>query len=257
MININRALAIFLSSLILISLPISNGIVLKDSKKVETFKSRVIIYTVFYLDNRSIKTIKYVDIEDAFLIADELNSTANLLEKQFEVLRRNELVKADISLESLEEKYRSFKKVNIENLMDLIREKFQLPSNILTSKENPFNKIKLVAYGSFGKMGFTTRLPLYGRFGQPLPGLSIVIGTHSLLPGLGVDLSLLNLGVFLGDFSSSISGRGYAGVGLWGLTIGFMGWMTFIIFPGVYTYIWATGYYGFNIWFGLFFDKSS
>jgi len=257
MININKMSFVILSSLILLSLPLSSGLVFKNVREVETFKNKAAICTIFYLDDgRSIKTVRFVDKKDALLIADELNSSVNLLEKQFKVLCRNGLTRGNISLENLEMRYRSLEKLDIRNLMELVEKKAQLSSKILMSKENPFSKIKLLAYGCVGRIGFTTRLPLYGRFGQPLPGLSIVVGTHSLIPGLGVDLSLLNLGVFLGDFSSSVSGKEYSGVGLWGLTFGFTGWMTFIIFPGVYTYIWATGYYAFNIWFGLFFDKS-
>ena len=257
MININKMLVIILSSLVLTSLPLSSGMISKKIKTAES-KEKAIICTVFYLDEgKSIKITKYVDIKDASMIAGKLNSTVDLLEKQFEILRENGLVENSIFLDKLNKKYESLKNVDVDNLIKQVIEKYEFPSNVLKPNISPFSKVKLIVYGALGKIGFTTRLPIYGRFGQPLPGFSIVVGTHSLIPGLGVDLSLLNLGIFLGDFSSSISNKEFSGVGVSGVTLGFIGWMTFIIFPGVYTYIWATGYYGINIWLGLFFDKSS
>jgi hypothetical protein len=240
--------------------------------KNELSEPPAIIYTVLYLGkNNVIKHVKRIDVKKALSILEKLNRTKgeNFLRGQFEILTKERLLDKGLSLSKLkkecEMKFKDMKDANdlmkfmeeyISNNPSLSLRLNSLGKKILLSKKELFDKSRFIAYGALGEIGFTTRIPLIGRFGQPLPGLSIVLGTHTLLPGIGADISLLNLGVFLGDFSSSISGEEYSGIGLGGLTLGFIGWMTFLIFPGIYTYIWAAGYYGLNIWFGIFFSKS-
>lgn len=274
--GIHKRLFLFFVIFIILTYTISTTVaytVKQEKASSLTVKKQPALYVIKYDKNgKAFKTQKSISFEKAQVLSqlmDKTQAKKNMIAKSsltadqiFQIMKKAEIIPRTFSMEALRseatEAFSDLKKsvTDESSIQDIIlkalekTDNHQLRHRITQHKTNFLGRLKLLATGALGKIGFTTRIPLFGRFGPPLPSVTLALGSHTLLPGLGTDVMLINAGPFLGDFTS-VFNASYSGLGLSGVTLGFVGWMMFLIMPGVYTYVWAVGFYGLNLWLGL------